>query len=163
MAVRIFRWISVVCAGVTLGALSAHVLELPNKLSLDAPLWLAIQQNLYQGWGPMIGMFEVAAIVSAWTLTYLVRNDFNLVIPTVVAATCLNLALVVFFSLNAPVNDACATWTVHTIPANWTEYRARWEAGHAVRFVLVLAAFVTLLATSRRPVATLVPLRHAAV
>jgi hypothetical protein len=163
MSLRICRWISVVCTGVTLAALSAHVLELPNKLDLDAQLWLAVQQNLYQGWGPVIGPFEVAAIVSAWTLTYLVRNDFQLVIPTVVSATCLNLALVVFFSLNAPVNDAFATWTPHTIPANWAEYRARWEAGHAIRFVLVLVAFVTLLATSRRPLATLIPLRHAAV
>jgi hypothetical protein len=25
----------------------AHVLELPNKLTLDGPLWVAIQQHLY--------------------------------------------------------------------------------------------------------------------
>lgn len=40
---------------VTLSALTAHVLELPNKLSLDGPLWLAVQQHLYRGWGPYIG------------------------------------------------------------------------------------------------------------
>ena len=34
----------------------AHVLELPSKLMLDGPLWLAIQQHLYRGWGTPIGM-----------------------------------------------------------------------------------------------------------
>jgi hypothetical protein len=33
----------------------AHVLELPNKLTLVGPLWVAIQQHLYRGWGPVIG------------------------------------------------------------------------------------------------------------
>jgi hypothetical protein len=33
----------------------AHVLELPNKLALDGPLWLAVQQHLYRGWGPFFG------------------------------------------------------------------------------------------------------------
>jgi len=33
----------------------AHVLELPNKLRLDGPLWLAVQQQLYRGWGPFLG------------------------------------------------------------------------------------------------------------
>src|SRR5699024_12201059 len=32
MRVRIVRWLSLICTAVTLGALTAHVLELPNKL-----------------------------------------------------------------------------------------------------------------------------------
>jgi hypothetical protein len=33
----------------------AHLLEMPNKLRLDGALWLAIQQHLYAGWGPLVG------------------------------------------------------------------------------------------------------------
>ena len=43
-----------VAAGACLAPL-AHVMELPNKRRLDGPLWLAVQQHLYNGWGPVIG------------------------------------------------------------------------------------------------------------
>lgn len=43
MIVRVTRWTNLISAGITLGALFAHVLELPNKFSLDGPLWLAVQ------------------------------------------------------------------------------------------------------------------------
>jgi len=46
----------------------AHVLELPSKLMLDGPLWLAIQQHLYRGWGTLFGPVEIAALVSSGVL-----------------------------------------------------------------------------------------------
>jgi len=52
---RALRWISLLATAVPLGATVAHVMELPNKFSLDGLLWLAVQQNLYRGWGPFIG------------------------------------------------------------------------------------------------------------
>lgn len=49
------RWVSVALAILVLLPPVAHVLELPNKLSLGGPLWLSIQQHLYRGWGPYLG------------------------------------------------------------------------------------------------------------
>lgn len=62
--VSILRWISLLATAVPLGATVAHVLELPNKFALDGPLWLAVQQSLYRGWGPFIAPFDVAAIMA---------------------------------------------------------------------------------------------------
>ena len=48
-------WLHVINLAVAILAVLAplaHVLELPNKLSLDANLWLVVQQHLYGGWGP---------------------------------------------------------------------------------------------------------------
>lgn len=145
MLLRIVQWISLISMGVTLGATTAHVLELPNKLALDGPLWLAVQQHLYRGWGPFIGPFEVTAVVSTWVLLLLVGKRRPTFRFTLVAALCLSAALVVFFALNAPVNAALATWTADAFPPDWPTYRLRWEAGHAASFVLVLAAFSALL------------------
>ncbi len=145
MLLRIVRWISLVCTGVTLGVTAAHVLELPNKLALGGPLWLAVQQHLYRGWGPFIGPFEVAAIVSTWLLLLRVRKRRPAFRWTLLAALCLSAALAVFFALNAPVNAAFATWTAETLPPDWPTYRLRWEVGHAASFVLVLVAFIALL------------------
>lgn len=145
MIVRVVRWISLLGAAVTLAALAAHVLELPNKFSLDGPLWLAVQQNLYRGWGAFVGPFEVTAVVSTWVQCRLVRKRQPVLGPTLLAAFLLSAALVTFFVLNAPANAAFASWTPATLPPDWPSYRLRWETGHALSFVFVLVAFIALL------------------
>jgi hypothetical protein len=130
--VRALRWISLLATAVPLGATVAHVMELPNKLVLDGPLWLAVQQNLYRGWGPFIGPFEIVAIVTTWALAYLVRARHPAFALTFVAALCLSAMLLAFFLFNAPVNAAFAGWTAETLPADWTDYRQQWELGYAI-------------------------------
>jgi hypothetical protein len=139
------RWIAIACTAVPLGATVAHVFELPNKMTLDGPLWLAVQQNLYRGWGPLIAPFEITAIVAAWTLVFLERERQRTFPLTFLAALCLTAMLGVFFLLNAPVNSAFAQWTATTLPPDWPSYRLRWEVGHALGCLLALVAFGALL------------------
>jgi hypothetical protein len=47
------RWLAVGLAAAALWVPLAHVLELPNKLRLEGPLWLAVHQRLHDGWGPV--------------------------------------------------------------------------------------------------------------
>jgi hypothetical protein len=143
--VKALRWISLLATTVPLGATAAHVMELPNKLSLDGPLWLSVQQNLYRGWGPFIAPFEIVAIVTSWALAYRVRARRPAFALTLTAAFCLSAMLAVFFLFNAPVNAAFAGWTAETLPADWPGYRRQWELGHAIAFVLALTAFCALL------------------
>ena len=142
---RIVHWISLLSTAVTLTALGSHVLELPNKLALKGPLWLAVQQNLYRGWGPFIGPFEVTAVITSWILLYFSGKSRSIFGLTLIASCLLTGALAVFFILNAPVNAAFASWTAATLPSNWSNYRLRWELGHAISYVLVLVAFIALL------------------
>jgi hypothetical protein len=138
------QWISFICTAVDLAALLAHVLELPNKLTLVGPLWLAVQQQLYRGWGPVLGPFEVFAVLSAWALVVARRHrrSFGL---TLAAALCLTAMFVLFFALVQPVNIAFAAWTPETLPPDWPRYRLRWEIGHAVRALLGLFALAALI------------------
>ena len=122
----------------------AHVLELPSKLMLDGPLWLAIQQHLYRGWGTVFGPVEITALVlsgvlliSKWRTR--VRSRYA------VAFGCYAGMIGVFFLLNAPVNEALSVWTATTLPADWDAYRLRWEVGHALAAALSVIAFVNLL------------------
>ncbi|HZP42751.1 MAG TPA: DUF1772 domain-containing protein [Candidatus Binatia bacterium] len=128
------------CALVDLAALLAHVLELPNKLGLPGPLWLAVQQRLYRGWGPVLGPFEVAALAGAWLLAALVGRRSPAFARMLLAALCLTAALALFFAVVRPVNLALAGWTPATLPADWPRWRLRWEVGHAARAALVLVA-----------------------
>jgi len=64
---------------------------------------------------------------------------------TLGASVALLLAFpVVFFALVAPANEAFLTAAPAAIPGNWMELRASWETGHAIRFVLQLAALSLL-------------------
>jgi hypothetical protein len=71
------------------------------------------------------------------------RPAFTLV---AVAAGAMLLAFpVIFFWRVEPVNAAFrAAALAGTVPTDWTARRARWETGHALRFVLHLVAFVLL-------------------
>jgi len=56
---------SLMTGGLAVLAPMAHVLELPDKLSLEATLWLAVQQNFYRGRGPFVGAPVELALLRA--------------------------------------------------------------------------------------------------
>jgi hypothetical protein len=94
----------------------AHVLELPSKLTLDGPLWLAIQQHLYRGWGAVFGPVEFAALASTAVLLAVTwRTGARR--PYGFAVVCYAAMIAVFFVLNAPVNEALNGWTAATLRA----------------------------------------------
>ncbi|MCK6451913.1 MAG: hypothetical protein L6R19_13820 [Alphaproteobacteria bacterium] len=141
------RWILLILAVVPLAATTAHVVELPNKLLMDGPLWLAVQQRLYRGWGPAIAPFEIGAIALAWVLVWRSRGQVPSFGLSLIAAVLFSLCLAVFFGMNRPVNLAFARWTAATLPADWQAWRLQWELGHALSFVLWLMGFCALVRT----------------
>jgi len=123
----------------------AHVLELPNKLALDASLWLAVQQHLYRGWGPFFGgPVEIIALATTVTLLAARRRDAAPMRLTLVAALAYAGMIATFFVFNDPVNAALNAWTPSTIPSDWPNYRLRWEIGHALAALLSIVAIVSL-------------------
>jgi hypothetical protein len=98
------RTINVILAFIATTAPLAHVLELPSKLTLDGPLWLAVQQHLYRGWGAVFGPVEIAVLASTGVLLALTwptgaRRTYFL------AFACYASMIAVFFLFNAPVNE----------------------------------------------------------
>jgi hypothetical protein len=123
----------------------AHVLEMPNKLALDAPLWLAVQQNLYRGWGPFIGgPIEILALATTLALLVARRRDLAPMRLTLIAAIAYVGMIATFFVLNDPVNAALNTWTPSSIPPYWSSYRLQWEVGHALAAILSCLALLAL-------------------
>jgi hypothetical protein len=133
--------INLVLAFVATTPLVAHVLELPAKLSLDGPLWLAIQQKLYRGWGPIFGPVEIAALATGVWLYFISPAQRR---AYLIAVICFAVMLACFFVFNDPVNRAVAGWTPTTLAADWPRYRAKWEAGHALAALFSVIAFFVL-------------------
>jgi hypothetical protein len=123
---------------------AAHLLELPNKLAMDGALWLAVQQSLYRGWGPVVGApTEFAGLALATILSAQKELEGRRFWRR---AAVLYAAMVgVFLAFNAPVNAAVAGWTAAALPPDWSAYRLRWEAGHAAAALLSFMALFAVL------------------
>jgi hypothetical protein len=127
----------------------AHVLELPNKLALDAPLWLGVQQHLYRGWGPFFGgPVEILALVTSAALVTARRHDRVPMRATLMAAIAYAGMIATFLIFNNPVNAALNAWTPSTLPPDWGSYRLRWEIGHALAAILSGIALTGLIRAS---------------
>ena len=146
---RTWRFVTLLLAalGLTLGA--AHVLELPPKMAYDAEMYAAVTSTLYRLFGAIGGPVQVAAVVAAAVLTYLVRGrpTFRL---TLAGTLGLALSIVLWALLVAPVN---AEWGRvlaspgggESVPATYARLRPRWEYGHVMAFAAWLAGFCLLL------------------
>ncbi|HEY8950654.1 MAG TPA: DUF1772 domain-containing protein [Rhizomicrobium sp.] len=143
----ILRNVALIFAFIATTAPMAHVLEMISKLTLPGPLWLGIQQNLYRGWGAVFGPVEIICLILAFALFARSRPDRQASNIYLIVIVCYAAMLASFFLFNDPVNAALNHWTSTMMPANWPDYRLRWEIGHAITAVLAVTAFVLQLRT----------------
>lgn len=139
---HVVRLLALVIAVAALLAPAAHVLEMPNKLKLDGPLWLAVQQSLYRGWGPFIGAPTEIGGLALSLVCFFFAGARRARALWAAAAACYLVMLLAFFLFNAPVNAAIDSWTAATLPADWANWRAKWETGHAIAFVFAAGALM---------------------
>jgi hypothetical protein len=147
MLIRSWRFVTILLVSLLLGLAFAHVLERPAKMRYDAALYITLQKTLYVAWGPpnVGGILEPAAILATISLAFILRKRKRAFSYTLGAGIALLLAFpVVFFSFVAPANEVFLAAPPSSIPANWMEMQRSWENGHAIRFVLQLAALSLL-------------------
>ena len=150
MALKVTRFISLLATALLAGLLFAHALELPNKMTLPPAVWLAVQQKLYNLWGPVSAPVEIIAILATAILAILVRRRRAIFAPTLLAAFLLPVHLVEWFLVVNPINGLVNGWSEAALPADWAAARNRWELGHAIGAVLVLVALVALILAAIR-------------
>ena len=138
---RAVRFLSLLFVALALAPAMAHLLELPNKMTLSREEYLIVQQ-IYRGWA-LLGIVIFAALLSTLSLAVLVRHNRRLFVLTLTALLCIASSLVVFFTFTYPANQVTDNWT--HLPDNWLELRRQWEYSHATGAALYLAALVTLL------------------
>ena len=145
MLLRTWRLVAILFTALSMAPALAHLLEMPAKLGYSGPLWLTLQQSLYgPGFGTVGAFCEVAAVATTVVLAILVRHRGAAFAWTAVGALCVAAAHASFWIWIAPVNALVAAVSPDALPANWTDWRARWEYTHAVRAVLQVAALGAL-------------------
>jgi uncharacterized membrane protein len=149
MFIRTWRFITLMLAAFSLSLSMTHLLELPQRMRFDQQLWVRITvvKNVYKLFGTVGAVFEIAAILTAIILAFLVRDRGSTFYWTLGGAILLVLAFVSWIVFIAPINAEFAKWLTNSIPADWTRYRAQWEYAHAINAVIKIIA-VGLLVTS---------------
>jgi hypothetical protein len=150
---RTLRSANLIIAFIATTAPLAHVLEMISKMTLDGPHWLFVQQTLYRGWGTAFGPIEIVALLTTAAL-FLMARDHGARRAFLVASGCYIAMLLCFFAFNSPVNAALDTWTAGTLPNDWSDYRLRWETGHALAAFFSVVAFSALIRSRIRAGAT---------
>ena len=150
MLAKLLRWISFIATALPLAAAATHLLEAPNKLALDGPLWLAVQQQLHAGWSPFMGVFLWTAFISTWGLALTTMGRFPVFLPTVVAALCVSGALGLTIMFIQLLDLIFASWTQSTMPANWSGFRLRWQLIQVVEFGLFFAGYWAMMRAALR-------------
>lgn len=147
MALHLANVVCLLLAALSLGPSYAHVLEALPRLTVWSPeLWrdATVFHRQFE-WYALVGApIDVAAIIAAFTLAFLVRDRRNIRWLTVAGATCLAAGLAAWFGLVAPANEVLATWTPGPIPSDFDVIRTRWETGHMVVAALKFVGFVVL-------------------
>jgi len=74
MPVRLWSFVTLMLAALSLTMESAHVLELPQKMQYDAQLYTAVNGSLYRHFAIVGAFYQLGSIVAAAVLAWLVRK-----------------------------------------------------------------------------------------
>ncbi len=150
MPLKIVRFAAVLLAALTLGLGFCHLMQLPSRLGWDQYLWVGstVQGGLYAAFGSVGAVIFVATVIALALLAYFTsehgRPGFRLSLS---AALLFALAFVLWWVLVYPVNVELAQWVNGPVPSDWTDYRARWEWGHAIIALTEFIGFAALIAS----------------
>jgi hypothetical protein len=128
---------------------AAHVLEIPGKLRLEPEQWLMVQQTLYAAFPVAGALGYVGAPLVVGAFAWAARDNRE-AHAAWVAVVLVVLALLSWVLIVAPVNTRIAAATPETLPDDWTTWRLRWEAGHALATLLIASGLVVLLRAALR-------------
>lgn len=137
-ALLLIEFLAIVLTALALVPAAAHVMELPNKLSMTREAYLIVQR-IYRGWN-LSGIVVIAALIATLVLLFFVDGDAF--VPALIAFLAIAATQVVFWVFTFPVNRLTRNWT--NAPDDWQRLRDRWELSHAASAVLNFIAVVSV-------------------
>jgi hypothetical protein len=136
LLMKTWRFLTIMLAALSAGLGFYHLLQMPARMSYDGPLWLRTM-DYYRMAGPSMRAFiEGGAFVTAIVLPVLLRHRRMALRWAIAAAVCFFITQALWWIFLAPVNGEVMKWNAEAIPANWTQFRVRWEFTHAARAII---------------------------
>ena len=138
--IKALQFVAMLLTAVAMTASWAHLLALPNKMTLSHDDYLTVQQ-IFRRWA-LLGFIVVGAFVATAMLTVLQRGAGTSFYLPLAATLYIVLSFAVFFLFTFPANEATQNWIV--LPQQWQALRKHWEYSHATGAVLYFVALALL-------------------
>jgi uncharacterized membrane protein len=118
--------------------------------SITPQTFLEIGHTMIGNLGGSMPFLMPASLVSIVVLMILLyrRHRRQALWLATVALLLLVAALVVTLTINVPIDDRIASWTVEALPSDWQAIRDRWEFYHGLRTFFSLVGLACLLASA---------------
>jgi hypothetical protein len=140
MLVSTLRFVSLFLTALVTGSAFCQTVEGWSRAELASEVWLPVQQQVYTGLEPVISMLGGGALIAAAVLAAMVRHRPRTLALNGIAIACLALMIVVWVNGVGQLGSTVGSWTLHTMPAYWPEYRNRWEWLEGARAALGMIA-----------------------
>ena len=139
---------TVVVAGTMVGnELAIAVFVHPQLSRLDDGSHLRAVQPLAAVLGAVMPFWYALTLIGTLLVAFVSRPAGTSGHGTVLAAAGLFAAMIVYtLLLPVPINNQVALWRPEALPAGWRALRQRWDRLHAFRVVVLVVAFVLLVA-----------------
>ncbi|GAA4976475.1 DUF1772 domain-containing protein [Actinoplanes utahensis] len=148
MLTRIAQMVSVVLTGLLAGLFAGRWFGAPASRQYEGPVFTEVQQRVDATVGAWAPGLIMGAIVALAVTLLLVRRPFGTRFLLTAGALVLVVALTVSTQIvNVPINEEINSWVVSSPPADWAEFRDRWEAYHTLRTVFAVLALVLIAAS----------------
>lgn len=143
LLVKIWRFLTVLLAALSLSLSVCHLFEMPQRLKFEPELWVRVTvfENIFRYFGSVGALFEVGSILTAIVLVFLVRKRGKSFYLTLAGALCLAAALTSWILFVAPVNAELAKWLSQPIPSDFAIWRNQWEYAHSVNAFIKIFGF----------------------
>ena len=150
MLLKVFRFIVIMVAALSLTVGLGHLMQLPSRMAWDQYLWVGstVQGGFYRLSGPVGVLLQAVSLIGLIVLAAVERRHeeagFGM---TAVAALLFGAGLILWWLLVYPANVELANWVNGPVPDDWTAWRARWEWGQAANGIVQLLGFAALIAS----------------
>jgi len=131
--------VAAILAGVSLGIWIGF-----NPTGLSVTTFVEQQQNML---GALrVGMVSLVFAATVITLLSAIaqKNNRPVFVALLLAATLFIACILITRFGNKPIEDIMMTWTVASVPSNWTSFRDQWWTFHTMRTGTELIALVII-------------------
>jgi len=131
--------VAALLAGVSLGIWIGF-----NPVHLSPSTYLEQQQNMLQALQVlMVSLVFMATLITILS-AFLQKSNRPVFSALLVAAGFFVACILITRFGNKPIDDLVITWTVDSMPANWTELRDSWWSFHKMRTITELIALILI-------------------
>ncbi len=147
MAEQTATFLGLLFGALVMGSMFA-VWQLFRPGDVGAAEYLLLQQRAIRAFNGLLPALGLSTIVMILISCWLSRDEANRLWLLLGAALCFVVAGFITRFLNQPINAKIVTWTIDTLPADWTDLRDSWWHWHTIRLSAGAGGFVLLIAAA---------------